>query len=134
MPVNVWETDGGIYFGHRYERQEMPREKSLLDVEGRVTADLHRYTADRHLVTFGPNGSGKTRRLLVPNLAMLTGWSCVVVDPKGELAVQTAAHRMAAGSEIITLDPFGVIERQYPQLVADLKDRSGRCILRSAGL
>jgi type IV secretion system protein VirD4 len=57
-----------------------------------------------------------------------------VVDPKGELAVWTAAHRMKAGSEIITLDPFGVIARQYPQLVADLKDSAGRCVLKSAGL
>ena len=126
MRPNIWDTDGGVYFGHQCEAPADPD----LPLAGNWTprSQLHRYTGDRHLVTFGPNGSGKTRRLLVPNLATLTNWSILVVDPKGELAVQTAAHRKAQGSEIITLDPFGVIERQYPGLV------EAQPYLKSAGL
>ena len=126
MSKNIWETDGGVYFG--YQCAAPPDIDQPLAGEWTPRAEMHRYTGDRHLVTLGPNGSGKTRRLLVPNLAMLINWSILVVDPKGELAVQTAAHRKAEGSEIITLDPFGVIERQYPGLVEKLP------YLKSAGL
>jgi len=126
MPANIWETDGGVYFGHQCAVPADPDQPLAGDWTPR--AELHRYTGDRHLITIGPNGSGKTRRLLVPNLAMLTNWSVLVVDPKGELAVQTAAHRKASGSEIVTLDPFGVIARQYPGLV------ERQPYLKSAGL
>jgi type IV secretion system protein VirD4 len=123
---NVWATNGGVYFG---QRCAAPADADQpLAGTWSPTREKHRYTGDRHLITIGPNGSGKTRRLLLPNLYDLTGWSVLVVDPKGELAVQTAAHRKAAGSEIITLDPFGVIERQYPGLV------ERQPYLKSAGL
>jgi type IV secretion system protein VirD4 len=67
-----------------------------------------RYAGDRHLMTFGPNGSGKSKRLLYENLKRLKEWSIVVVDPKGELAIDTLQMRRDMGSEIIVLDPFGV--------------------------
>jgi type IV secretion system protein VirD4 len=125
MP-NLWETNGGVYFGQRCAAPADPDKP--LEGDWQPTADLHRYTGDRHLITIGPNGSGKSRRLLVPNLCMLTGWSMLVIDPKGELAMMTAAHRKAAGSEIVTLDPFGVIAKQYPGLV------ERQPYLKSAGL
>ncbi len=137
---SVWDTDGGVYLGYQYDEPPVPEDKSLLEVPGKITARQHRNIstpkreADRHLLTIGPNGSGKTRRLLITNLYYLTGWSTLVVDPKGDLAVKTAAHRMNAGNEIITLDPFGVIERQHPGLVENLKDETGRCVLKSAGM
>jgi type IV secretion system protein VirD4 len=123
---SIWDTDGGVYFGHQCAAPADADQPLAGDWTARP--ELHRYTGDRHLITIGPNGSGKTRRLLVPNLATLLNWSILVVDPKGELAVQTAAHRKAAGSEIVTLDPFGVIERQYPGLV------EAQPYLKSAGL
>jgi len=128
--------DGGIYFGRQVEQAADPDRP--LDNEWPMLADEpryeHRYKGDRHVITFGPNGSGKTMRLLLPNLYKLTRWSIVVVDPKGELAVQTHLHRRASGSEIVTLDPFGVIASQYPGLVERYPDLKGKSINPIAAL
>lgn len=130
MASPAWNTNE-IYLGCEIKDPldvtEIPSH-SILDEPWTRTGDLHNYTGEGHIITFGPNGSGKTRRLLLPNLNRLPGWSVVVVDPKGSLAVQTAAHRKAQGSHIITLDPFGVIEQQYPGLTSRLP------FLKSAGL
>jgi type IV secretion system protein VirD4 len=66
------------------------------------------YSGERHLILFGPNGSGKGTRLLVPNLLHLENRSIVVVDPKGELAAITAQHRSRV-SDVVILNPFGVL-------------------------
>ncbi|OYV24717.1 MAG: hypothetical protein B7W99_00895 [Rhodospirillales bacterium 20-58-10] len=127
--MSVWEINGGIYFGHMVDDPDVPDpERSILDLPWHVLQDCYSYKSDRHVITIGPNGSGKTRRLLVPNLHRLTGWSVLVVDPKGTLAVQTAKHRQDAGSRIITLDPFGMIDAQYPGLTEKLP------YLKSVGL
>ena len=119
-PTNLWETDGGVYFGHRVLPDKAGHDRSLLDEEWQATPDkLHRYTSDRHLVTVGPNGSGKTRRLLIPNLIWLPNWSVLVVDPKGTLAALTGPYReLQHKGSVIVVDPFGVLERDYPALVA----------------
>lgn len=123
--AGIWDTDGGVYFGHQVEAA---RDKDYpLSGIWPMKRDQHRYKGDRHIVTLGPNGSGKTMRLLLPNLYHLKGWSVLVVDPKGDLAIQTHLHRRATGSEIVTLDPFGVIGSRYPRLVEkypDLRSRS----------
>lgn len=66
------------------------------------------YDGERHLLLFGPNGSGKATRILVPNLLSLTDRSIVVIDPKGELAAITARFR-ATVSDVVILNPFGVL-------------------------
>jgi type IV secretion system protein VirD4 len=45
----------------------------------------------------------------MPNLLYDTGRSMLVVDIKGELATYTAGHRKTKGSEVVALDPFGVL-------------------------
>ena len=70
------------------------------------TVEFH---GPEHILTIGPTRSGKGRRLLAPNLLYDTGRSMVVVDPKGELAQWTAAYRAKHGSEVVALDPFGVL-------------------------
>jgi type IV secretion system protein VirD4 len=122
---NVWAKNGGVYFGYQCAP---PSDPDLpLDGDWSPKPEHNLYDGDRHLMTFGPNGSGKSRRLLVPNLCRLTDWSMLVVDPKGELAMMTAAHRREHGNHIITFDPFRVIEKQYPGLVEE------KPYLRSAG-
>ena len=118
--MSNWTIDGGIYCGK--EVQETVKEPILcaLNSQWKLTNSIFNYTGDGHLILIGPNGSGKTRNLLVPNLCVLPNWSTLVVDPKGELAVWTAKHRKDAGSEIVTFDPFGVIESRYPGLVKEL--------------
>ncbi len=93
--TGLWGRSDGIYLG--LERDQPKR---------RARQKLH-YAGDRHLMTLGPNGSGKTYRLLYQNLMHgLKDWSVVVIDPKGDLARDTEATRRKMGSEIIVLDPF----------------------------
>ena len=96
----IWATNNGVYFGFGSDRTQGPPPPLLPD-------RLIRYVGDRHIVTVGPNGSGKSRRLLLPNLADLTDWSMLVVDPKGDLAYMTGKHRADKGNRIIRLNPFG---------------------------
>lgn len=61
---------------------------------------------DRHVVTAAGNRAGKSSTVLIPNLRRYPG-SVLVLDPKGELARATAAHREAMGQRVYVLDPFG---------------------------
>ena len=63
MPDNLWTTDGGVYFGYQVAPPEDGDEP--LSGDWRVSGREHRYTGDRHLVTVGPNGSGKTTAINV---------------------------------------------------------------------
>ena len=58
-----------------------------------------------HLCTFGPAGSGKGIGVLVPNLLSYPD-SCVVTDPKGELAKLTGKARRKMGHTVVYLNPF----------------------------
>jgi type IV secretion system protein VirD4 len=96
--MSVWETNGGVYLGYHVEATE----------GAPATGAMLRYKGDRHICWIGNSGAGKSRRLLLPNLTMLTGWSMLVIDPKGELLRMCGAHRAAAGTENVVFDPFGV--------------------------
>ena len=60
------------------------------------------------MIVFGPNGSGKGTRFLVPTLLTLKDRSILVIDPKGELAAITADYRRSIG-EVVILNPFDVL-------------------------
>ena len=125
---NIWATDQGIYLGFGVAPSKPEPQRSILDEEWSVASDrLNTYPntadpnnhGDRHIVTIGPNGSGKTRRLLIPNLFRLKNWSVVVVDIKGELAAATAAYRAAQKDhKVAVVDPFLVMEKNDPHLVS----------------
>ncbi len=61
---------------------------------------------DRHDVTVAGGRAGKSSTVLIPNLLRYPG-SAIVLDPKGELARATAAHRIRMGQTVHILDPFG---------------------------
>lgn len=99
--MSIWSINGGVYLGFpadATEGQPPPLSQPL------------RYVGDRHICLIGPNGSGKTKRLLVPSLHDLTGWSCIVVDVKGELCAMTEKHRRRAGNIVVRLNPFDVLK------------------------
>src|SRR6202020_71069 len=54
---------------------------------------------EKHFVTFGWTGLGKSTGALVPNLCLHRG-SLLCVDPKGELATITAARRGQGGGGV----------------------------------
>ena len=66
------------------------------------------YQGERHLLLFGPNGTGKGTRFLIPNLLTIKDRSIVVIDPKGELAAVTADFRRTV-SDVVMLNPFDVL-------------------------
>lgn len=68
-----------------------------------------RYTGARHLLTVAPTRSGKGVSSIIPNLLLHEG-SALVIDPKGENALITAARRGAGGlsQTVILLDPWDV--------------------------
>ena len=89
------KPDGGLYLGVRAP-----------SARGEKTLPLF-YKKDRHVLIAGANGTGKTKRLGVPNLLQSQGRSWLVIDPKGALARLTASARRRFG-EVVLLDPFNV--------------------------
>jgi len=71
-----------------------------------VGGDPLGFADDRHLCTVAGNRAGKGRSLIINNLLTYPG-SVIVIDPKGDLAVETAAHRSGVlGQKVVLLDPF----------------------------
>lgn len=113
-PTQWWMNDG-VYIG--YDTADPEDEAHPLRSPWALTQATRHYRQDRHILTIGPNGSGKTRRLLFPNLYFLKNWSIVAIDPKGELFAHTAIERAKSpGHRIILIDPFSVVKRTYPGL------------------
>ncbi|MDE2133323.1 MAG: type IV secretory system conjugative DNA transfer family protein [Alphaproteobacteria bacterium] len=80
-----------------------------LDLTNKTSGTELSYDGERHLLLFGPNGSGKGTRLLVSNLLRLRDRSVVVIDPKGELTAITADYRRSIG-DVVVLNPFDVLD------------------------
>ena len=86
----------GISLGRHYN-------DSTESAGGKIT-----YEGERRVLLFGPNGTGKGTRSLIPNLLSINDRSLVVIDPKGEPAAVTAGHRRTIG-DVVMLNPFDVL-------------------------
>lgn len=78
------------------------------DDAGQRVGEKIPYQGERHLLLFGPTGTGKGTRFLIPNLLTMKDRSIIVIDPKGELAAVTAAYRRTVG-DVVMLNPFDVL-------------------------
>ena len=96
-----------------------------LEVEGEVAPSG--WSDNRHVVTVAGSRAGKGTSAIIPNLLRYTG-SVVCVDPKGENASVTAAHRGSSGTgeygkglgqDVYVLDPFMVadVPSQIPEMI-----------------
>jgi type IV secretion system protein VirD4 len=100
MTENIWAINGGLYLGFPTDRTE----GRPPDFSGVPPLQI---VSDRHVAIIAPSGAGKGRRIILEQLATLTGWSIAVVDFKGEFLISTAEYRAARGSEIRIFNPFG---------------------------
>jgi type IV secretion system protein VirD4 len=73
---------------------------------GKLGQEAIGWMDDRPMVTIAGARAGKTSTVLKPNLYLYPG-SMFVLDPKAELAKETAALRAACGHDVFVLDPFG---------------------------
>jgi type IV secretion system protein VirD4 len=74
---------------------------------GKHAGRLIGYGDDKPMVTVASARSGKTATVLKPTLYTYSG-SMLVLDPKGELARDTANHRRTVlGQDVHVFDPFG---------------------------
>jgi type IV secretion system protein VirD4 len=96
-------VDRGLYLGTFADEQGIERQV--------------RYAGEKHLITIGPNGSGKGTGLIMPNLSDLPR-SILIIDPKGEAASITARKRATLG-RVVILNPFGVLAADLPHLKSD---------------
>lgn len=77
---------------------------------GRVDDKMIGFVDDRHVMTIAGSRGGKSTCLLIPNLKLYPG-SALVIDPKGELARETAQHRSRTfGQDVHVLDPWNITE------------------------
>lgn len=76
---------------------------------GRARDKLIGIEDNRHIVTIAGSRAGKSATSLMSNLLTWDG-SVIAIDPKGELATNSAAHRAAMGQDVYILDPFGEVK------------------------
>jgi type IV secretory pathway TraG/TraD family ATPase VirD4 len=130
LPADLWSTNEGIYLGLTPEgwtdqrrplagKEAAPSIGRGYDFRTPWTPDggSHLFVGEGHIAVVGPQGSGKTRKLLLPNLYKLRDWSAVVIDTKGGLCALTALERAKTPNHrVYVIDPFKVIETEYPHL------------------
>lgn len=98
--------DGRVFLGLVNARIHDIASRSGHPVRAAAGGNLIGFGDDRHLCTVAGNRAGKGRGLLIPNLLTYPG-SMLVIDPKGDLATETAAYRAKVlGQKVFILDPF----------------------------
>jgi len=98
--------DGRIFLGLVDAKMKRARLADGREIAAASGGRLVGYGDDRHIVSVAGNRAGKGRALIINNLLTYPG-SVVVIDPKGDLADETAAYRRnVLGQRVVLLDPF----------------------------
>ena len=95
------DVDQGIYLGQ------------YTDASGTCFV---RYKGQKHILVFGPPGSGKSASIMIPNLQNLHR-SIIVTDIKAECSAITILHRQKF-SKIIIINPFGTLLKSRQHLLS----------------
>ncbi len=105
-----------IFEGSIYQNTWMASPQGLAALEQPWGSSIHfgtleneeelEYSGDMSILTVAPPGSGKTKSLILPNLATYTG-GIMCLDITGERYAQTASYREAMGQKVWCFDPFG---------------------------
>jgi type IV secretion system protein VirD4 len=77
--------------------------KGIRLAHSKESDNILRYPGPGHLITVAPTRTGKGRDVVIPAL-LDWPYSCVIVDPKAELACVTSERRKRYG-EVKFLDP-----------------------------
>lgn len=98
------DTVDGFVLGRDTGRAITPaigfrREAALVEASGALIVD----GSEGHAIIFAPTGAGKKRNVLAPTL-LKSDNPAIVVDVKGELALETADRRRRMGHEVAVLD------------------------------
>jgi type IV secretion system protein VirD4 len=86
----------------------VPTAKGIRLGYNKALSEVIRYKGEAHLITVAPTRSGKGRDVLIPALLEYEG-SCIVIDPKGQLAAVTGPQRARMGQQVKILNPFKIL-------------------------
>ena len=105
IPSAEFASDELVTAELSYETGGYQSQMVLGEVDG-VLIGTRRDREDRHLLTVAGSRSGKSVSAIIPNLLEYQG-SVLVMDPKAELANETALRRARElGQKVYVLDPF----------------------------
>ncbi|QQA45102.1 type IV secretory system conjugative DNA transfer family protein (plasmid) [Pelagovum pacificum] len=118
--------------------QLLPYEEGAI-LLGKHAGQLVGVTDDRHLLTVAGSRAGKSSTCLKPNLKRWPS-SVLCIDPKGELAMETADARAAMGQAVYILDPFEEVKGPAAQYrvgfnpLAEIREGDPRDIVDNASI
>lgn len=107
LVLGTFPSRKGVYFGAQCIIPQFEPPDAPL---GLSKAAIY-YDGDRHMLTFGPTGSGKGATSQIPALLDQSApCSALVIDVKGQLAAVTGKARCIAGQEVRAINPFNVLD------------------------
>lgn len=101
---NLWDWQrlwGNTIWSPESRGNKIDKKPGALWVGGGYFFDKH-----AHCVTVAGSGQGKGICYILPNLLLPPKQSWFVLDPKGENAFVSAKYQMAAGQNVVLLDPW----------------------------
>lgn len=108
--MKTWTVDGFLLGrdGHEARTAKTVGFRQARPAVDTAPGKLIHDDSDGHIAVFAPTGAGKKRNVLLPTLLSSRN-PAIVLDVKGELALESAAFRRAMGHDVRILDPWGQV-------------------------